>query len=78
MKTPLSLGRKLLGVRDKHKTRSPRPLKNKQGENMKNIIKAIKIILVVALTLLAIGIAGNTDQDEYIEANACYNAKVCQ
>ena len=45
---------------------------------MKNIIKAIKIILVVALTLLAIGIAGNTDQDEYIEANACYNAKVCQ
>lgn len=45
---------------------------------MKNIIKAIKIILVVALTLLAIGIAGNTDYDEYIEANACHNAKVCQ
>lgn len=45
---------------------------------MKNIIKAIKIILVVALTLLVIGIAGNTDYDEYIEANACYNAKVCQ
>lgn len=45
---------------------------------MKNIIKTIKIIIAVALTLLVIGIAGNTDHDEYIEANACYNAKVCQ
>lgn len=45
---------------------------------MKKIIKTIKIAIAVALTLLAIGIAGNTDHDEYIEANACYNAKVCQ
>ena len=45
---------------------------------MKNIIKTIKIIIAVALALLAIGIAGSTDHDEYIEANACYNAKVCQ
>lgn len=45
---------------------------------MKNTIKTIKIIIAVALALLAIGIAGNTDHDEYIEANACYNAKVCQ
>lgn len=45
---------------------------------MKKIIKTIKIIIAVALALLAIGIAGNTDHDEYIEANACYNAKVCQ
>lgn len=45
---------------------------------MKNIIKTIKVIIAVALALLAIGIAGNTDHDEYIEANACYNAKVCQ
>ena len=45
---------------------------------MKKIIKTIKIIIAVALSLLAIGIAGSTDHDEYIEANACYNAKVCQ
>ena len=45
---------------------------------MKKLLKIIKIIAITAVVIFALGIVGNNDHDEYIEANACYNTNICK